>query len=290
MLVHKHRVELLLTQVVEKVEEPVADDDLGWGLEPQQESQWVAPGTSPASTGGEGPLARSLRVSAVGAYELESKRDKSWGTMKKLEEEQRRGLQELREQEQRELLLLQQQPQKGQTQEASDKQDADGDSPQVKDNIRDEVEADNLPVSARVLRALGSGSFQRKARGTFVPSFEDDPDLATAAQMVSTKQQPQGKKQQAGRKSPVDVSHESSGSASSSSKSEDHHQQQQDQGLLSTSDSEGSVAGPAAVIFDVQKFVSFEGLSVAGVVLDAELVRRKYETRPPWTTLTAAKV
>ncbi|CDJ70340.1 hypothetical protein, conserved [Eimeria necatrix] len=272
-----------LTQVAEKTEEPTAEDAAGWSLEPQQEAAWAAPAPSPAS-GGEGSLGTSLKVSAVGAYEIESKKDKSWSTMKKLEEEQRRGLQELREQEARELLLQQQQEQGIEVQ-----QDTVTDAPKPQEMTPPKEEEPKLWVSARVLRSAEGGGLLRRGRGAPVPSFDDDPDLATAVQMVNTKQQPQhpGKKQQNTRKSPSEPNDESPLSTSPSTKCDE--QQQQQHGISNISDSETSIAGPAAFVFDVQKYVSFDGLAGVTSPLNAELVRRKYENRPSWTTLTVAQ-
>ncbi|CDJ27422.1 uncharacterized protein EMH_0008580 [Eimeria mitis] len=299
-----------LTQVTEKVEEPVTEDSAEWSLEPQQDAavSWAAGPASPAAngaaaaatTGGtaEGPLGRSLRVSAVGAYEIESKKDKSWSTMKRLDEEQRRGLQELREQEARELLLQQQleqgiEPQQDTSPESTQQQQQEATPPK---------EEENKPwVSTRVLRNLEAGGSLRRARGAPVPSFDGDPDLATAVQLISSKPQQQQqtkKQQQQQRKSPTEPQQDTTASTSPSTKSEDRQQQQQQQGNTSSSssssssslsDAEGSVAAPAAFTFDVQKFVSFEGLSGAAVPLDGEQVRAKYEARAPWTALAATE-
>ncbi|CDI84981.1 hypothetical protein, conserved [Eimeria praecox] len=278
---------LQLTQVTEKAEEPIADDNAEWTLDLQQESGgWGAAPASPAGGGGaaDGPLGRSLRVSAVGAYEIESKKDKSWSTMKRLEEEQRRGLQELREQEAREL-LLQQQLEQG----LEPQQDAvDVVQPQEEAPPPPKEEENKPWVSTRVLRSLEGGASLRRNRGPPVPSFDGDPDLATAVQLISNKpQQQQTKKQQQTRKSPSEPQPDSSVSTSPSTKCDD--QQQQQSGSNSLSDSESVAAAPAAFFFDVQKFVSFAGLSGASVALDAELVRSKYESRPPWTALATTE-
>ncbi|CDI78214.1 hypothetical protein, conserved [Eimeria acervulina] len=269
-----------LTQI-EKAEEPIAEDGAEWTLELQQDAGgWAAAPASPAGGGAaDSAVGRSLRVSAVGAYEIESKKDKSWSTMKRLEEEQRRGLQELREQEAREFLLQQQLEQGLEPQQdaAADVQQSQEEAPPPKQ------EENKLWVSTRVLRAQQGGASLRRARGTRVPSFDEDPDLATAVQLISSKpQQQQTKKQQQTRKSPSESQPDSSSSPSSKCDG-------QQQGSSSISDSEGSVTGPAAFTFDVQRFVSFSGLSGVGSALDAELVRSKYETRPPWTALAATE-
>lgn len=275
-----------LTQLTEKEEEPIAEDNAEWSLELQQDTgAWAAASASPVAGGAtaDGTLGRSLRVSAVGAYEIESKKDKSWSTMKRLEEEQRRGLQELREQEARELLIQQQleqglDPQLDATPDVSHSQE----TPPSK-------EGENKPwVSVRVLRSLEGGASLRRPRVAPVPSFDEDPDLATAVQLINNKPQQQQAKKQQTRKSPVEPQPDSSVSTSPSTKCDDH-QQQQGNSTSNLSDSEGSVSGPVTFTFDVQKFVSFRGLSGVSAALDAELVRRKYECRPPWTTLAATE-
>ena len=294
--------------MVEQREESLGEDDAGWSVEPQQEGAWVTAGSmaNPAGASGgvgEGAPSRSLRVSAVGAYEIESKKDKSWSTMKKLEEEHRRGLQALREEEAREM--QQQQQQVATEQQQQDAAAAGGgEAASVPDVPQADAAAENKPwVSARVLRALEGVSLLRKAKVAPVPSFEGDPDLATAVQINSKQQQQQqqqqqgkkqqqAKKQQQGRRTPSDTQHEDSLRTSPSPKGEVDQQQQQQQQESSTIPNEvedGPQGPPTTFVFDLQKFVSFTSVSGTAVPFDDELVRAKYETRAPWATLTAGE-
>lgn len=283
-----------LTQVTEQPEEPLHEQDEEWQLQPQKEAEWAAsPG---AATGGEAAFTGALRVSAVGAYELESKRDKSWQAMKKLEEEQRRGLQQLREEEERELQRQQEQQEQHQPQTGSEGSSSPSPSQQetaaAKAETAATTAAETKPwVSARVLRALEGSSLLRKGKAAAPPpSFDDDPDLATAVQMVSTKQQQQpAKKQQ--RKPGASSQQEESVVSSSPSPSRELAQQQDRSSSIPADDVAGgvesAVGGP--FIFPVQKFVSFGGLTGASEALNGELVRAKYEQRAQWTTYTATE-
>lgn len=274
---------LQLQQTAEKAEAPLEEEDATWGLQPQQESEWVAPAATAADGPGDGMI--SLRVSAVEAYEFESKKDRSWTAMKKLEEEQRRGLQELRQQE---ALEFQQQQQQDKEQDAEQQQPAPEGGPSTPQESS--AAAETKPwVSARVLRALEGGSFLRESKAAPVPSFEGDPDLATAVQMVSSskQQQQQGKKQPQGRKtSPSDPQQgESPNVATSpkpdSSKSPCSVEQEEQEGG-------GSPGSLAPFVFNVRKYVSFDGASGVQTALSDDLVRAKYEARPHWTTLAVS--
>lgn len=291
-----------ITQVVEQPVEPLgAEEDAGWGVEPQQEAAWgVAPtGSSTGGLGGDGSFARSLRVSAVGAYEIESKRDKSWSAMKKLEEEQRRGLQALREEEAREM-QQQQQQQQGNIENHQEDTVAEGETPTGTVDTTTTPQTDtagvteNKPwVSARVLRALEGGSLLRKSKIAPVPSFEGDPDLATAVQM-STKQHHPSKKDHSNKRTPTAISqNEESGRPSPSVKGEsDTHQQQPEENIMTSRDEKEEQTGDFTTTlrhFDIQKFVSFKNVSGTVVPFDDELVRAKYETRSPWASLTVGE-
>ncbi|KAL8274411.1 hypothetical protein Esti_001571 [Eimeria stiedai] len=302
--------------LIEKPEEeqPLEEVDEAWGVQPQQEPTEWGPATAAtaAAAGGGGALPGSLRVSAVGACEVESKKDRSWSAMKRLDEEQRRGLQELREQEARELLLLQQQQRQlgaGDAAEAEQQQlqqepeaDASSTSPTLQGSRKPELTpppaaaaaaAENKPwVSARLLRAVEGGSL-RRGRAATVPSFDEDPDLVTAVQMASGNKQQHQQKQQQGKRSPFEPQQQfESASVHSSPQSDCKQQRQQQQSSSSTSggeeDDEMRAAAATFFVFDVRKFISFEGLKGADVPLSDSQVRAKYEKRQPFAAVAAA--
>lgn len=271
--------------------EPVLthDDDGTWAVEEVE-------------TRAEPVVSTALKVNAVEAHVVESRKDKSWGTMRRLDEEQRRGILEMREREER----MRQELLEGGTVSPSDgtsglpassekeKEKTEAalpasETPAKKEETGGQQQQNAEPgakrwVSMRLLQmkaseesTLGSAGGGRRGRQA-APNFEADPDLATAAQIAALKPV-----KKAGRKACTQQTTVDRGESPAEAPVDE------DAGRDPAAESaEEAEEVSAKALFDFFKFVDLRSLHFSKEPQDDERVRAKYAMRHKFTPPTAA--